>query len=230
MLLYRKSTVNNDPYGSITDHVITERFNPFYWGICIVVGLILPVSFHQGYHHLILGRWWWPLTHGHMALHEKYTTWRIGLTWCPLMETRGLILRRTRSSIGVRLSTRVHVCRKTTTDRGISHSMRVGLLLWLLFQPQHKAKTDVWNKKVRRHSLHWFQRDQNELDPQRFDEEDIENDVMSTSMMFYPCRYHWSLVSCSLTGHVKWQWRWYSTCAMDILSSVLQQEIVIDLE
>ena len=48
MLLYRKFTVNNDPYGSITDHVITERFNQFYWGICIVVGRILPVSFHQG--------------------------------------------------------------------------------------------------------------------------------------------------------------------------------------
>ena len=48
MLLYRKSTVYNDPYGSITDHAITERFNPYYRGICIVVGRILPVSFHQG--------------------------------------------------------------------------------------------------------------------------------------------------------------------------------------
>ena len=218
-----------------------------------------------------------------MALHEKYTTWWIALTWCPSMETRalvlrrgrssiglstwrifmtwypsmetrGLILRRTRSSIGVRQSTRVHLCMKTTTNRGISHlvSSEVGSFdgMWLsrrrirnrnaiveggvvvmvALPTATQGKDRHLKQKVRQHSLHWFQRDQNELDPQRFNEEDIENDVTCTSMMFYPCRYHWSPVSCSLTGHVKWQWRWYSACAMDILSSVLQQEIVVDLK
>lgn len=38
----------NDLNGIITDHVITERFHPFCWGIRIVVGRALPVSFHQG--------------------------------------------------------------------------------------------------------------------------------------------------------------------------------------
>ena len=166
------------------------------------------------YHHLILGRWWWPLTHGHMALHEKYTTWRIALTWWPSMETRALVLRRTRSSIGVRQSTRVHLCMKTTTNRGISHlvssevgsfdGMRLsrrrirnrnaivegGVVVMVALPTATQGEDRHLKQKVRRHSLHWFQRDQNELDPQRFNEEDIENDVMSTWMMFYPCRYH----------------------------------------
>ena len=182
------------------------------------------------------------------------STWRIVTTWYPSMETRGLILRRTRSSIGVRQSTRVHLCMKTTTNGGISHlvssevgsfdGMRLsrrrirnsnaivdgGVVVMVALPTATQGKDGHLKQKVRRHSFHWFQRDQNELDPQRFNEQDIENDVMSTSMMFYPCRNRWSSVSCSLTGHVKWQWRWYSACAMDILSSVLQQEIVVDLE
>ena len=47
-LLHRESTVNNDPYDSITDHLITERLDPFYWGIFLVIDRVWSVFFYHG--------------------------------------------------------------------------------------------------------------------------------------------------------------------------------------